>query len=71
MENKENTKVKVYACEIRDANDAKVAAKYFATREEASAAQDELLAFDWVGYLSAPIVKVYTVTPEAAAELLK
>lgn len=45
MENKENTKVKVYACEIRDANDTKVAVRYFETREEAVDEQSELLNY--------------------------
>lgn len=71
MKNKENTKVKVYACEIRDANDTKVAVRYFETREEAGDEQSELLNYTWFGYLAAPIVTAYEVTPEAAAELLR
>ena len=69
MENNEN--ITVYACEIRDANDTKVAARYFETREEASDEQSELLNYTWFGYFAAPIVKAYEVTPEAAAELLR
>lgn len=68
---KNNELIKVYACEIRDANDTKVAVRYFETREEANDEQRELLNYTWFGYLSAPIVTAYEVTPEAAAELLR